>query len=96
MINAIIKSPIYKSPYIDFVDNQNLNYSIGHGTLLNAKKTNNGYIEGIVFDKYDYEFLYNEYYENYLATIYNNGALVLQKIKHLEEDYYFIPVKFKY
>ena len=56
----------------------------------------NGILKGVVYDKYDYKRLYKEYYNNYPATIYNNGAWGLQKIKHLEDYYYFIPVRFKY
>ena len=81
---------------LDFNKDSNLNYSIGHGTLLNAHKTDDGYIEGVVFDKYDYELFKKEYYENYPATIYNNGAWGLQKLKRLEDYYYFVPVRFKY
>ena len=81
---------------LDFSKDKNLNYSIGHGTLLNPKVTEDGYIEGVVFDKYDYKLLRKEYYENYPATIYNNGAWVLQKMKKLEDYYYFVPVRFKY
>ena len=62
---------------LDFIGNQNLNYSIGHGTFLNAKKTKDGYVEGIVFDKYDYSLHYYKYYKKYPATLYNNGALLL-------------------
>ena len=81
---------------LDFIGNQNLNYSIGHGTFLNAKKTKDGYVEGIVFDKYDYSLHYYEYYKKYPATLYNNGALWLHKLNKLEYYYYFIPVRFKY
>ena len=81
---------------LDFIGNQNLNYSIGHGTFLNAKKTKDGYVEGIVFDKYDYSLHYYKYYKKYPATLYNNGALWLHKLNKLEYYYYFIPVRFKY
>ena len=81
---------------LDFNKNSNLNYSIGHATLLNPKITNDGYIEGVVFDKYDYDLHYYEYYTKYPATLYNNGAVKLHDWNKLEYYYYFVPVKFKY
>jgi len=78
---------------LDFNADSNLNYSIGHGTLLNPKITDDGYIEGVVFDKYDYD---KKLFDTLEATFYNTGAWWLQKIKHLEDYYYFIPVRFKY
>ena len=64
--------------------------------MINAHITEDGYVEGVVFDKYDYKHLYKEYYNNYPATIYNNGAWGLQQSKHLEDYYYFVPIRFKY
>ena len=78
---------------LDFNKDSNLNYSIGHGTLLNPKVTEDGYVEGIVFDKYDYDLKLLNTRE---ATFYNTGAWGLQQMKHLEDYYYFIPVRFKY
>jgi len=81
---------------LDFSKDSNLNYSIGHGTLLNPHITEDGYIEGVIFDKYDYDLLYKEYYKNYSATVYNNGAWGLQKMNKIEDYYYFVPIRFKY
>ena len=78
---------------LDFNKDSNLNYSIGHGTLLNAHKTDDGYIEGVVFDKYDYDYKYLNTPE---ATSYNTGAAGLHDLKRLEYYYYFVPVRFKY
>ena len=78
---------------LDFSKDENLNYSIGHGTLLNAKVTNDGYVEGVVFDKYDYE---KKYLDTAKATFYNAGATGLHDLKRLEYYYYFVPVRFKY
>ncbi|MCR5265915.1 MAG: hypothetical protein K6E29_04905 [Cyanobacteria bacterium RUI128] len=77
---------------LDFSGNQNLNYSIGHGTFLNAKKTKDGYIEGLVFDKYDYKY---DFFDNIETTIYNTGAAGLHTFNRLEYYYYVIPIKFK-
>ena len=82
---------------LDFIGNQNLNYSIGHGTFLNAKKTKDGYVEGIVFDKYDYEmWKLDKIIKNKKAAIYNNSAAKLHDKNKLEYYYYFIPVRFKH
>ena len=81
---------------LDFSKDSNLNYSIGHGTLLNPNITDDGYVEGVVFDKYDYKLEIKEYIKELKGTTYNNGAHILEKIKHLEDYYYFVPVRFKY
>ena len=61
--------------------------------MLNPKITDDGYVEGVVFDKYDYD---KKYLDTPEATFYNTGAWGLQQMKHLEDYYYFIPVRFKY
>ena len=83
---------------LDFIKDSNLNRSIGHGTLLNAHKTDDGYIEGIVFDKYDYEKKekYKDYKSNPFLNTANNSAEYLHKKNKLEYYYYFVPVRFKY
>ena len=78
---------------LDFNKDKNLNYSIGHGTLLNPKITEDGYIEGVVYDKYDYDYKYLNTPE---TTLYNAGAATLHEWDKLEYYYYFIPVRFKY
>ena len=64
--------------------------------MLNIRITKDGYVERYVFDKYDFNLLYKEYYNKYSATMYNNGACVLQKMNKLENYYYFVPIRFKY
>ena len=78
---------------LDFSKDENLNRSIGHATLLNPKITDDGYIEGVVYDKYDYKY---EYLNTPETTYYNTGAAGLHDIKRLEYYYYFVPVRFKY
>ena len=70
--------------------------TIGHGTLLNPKVTEDGYVEGVVYDKYDYKFEFKKYIKDLKGTTYNNGARILEKIKHLEDYYDFLPVRFRY
>ena len=82
---------------LDFNKDSNLNYSIGHGTLLNAHKTDDGYIEGVVFDKYDYDkWKLKKIIKNPNTALYNTGALKLHEWDKLEYYYYFVPVRFKY
>ena len=40
---------------------KNLQYSFGHMTLINPKITKDGYIEGVGYDKYNYDYHYNNY-----------------------------------
>lgn len=49
----------------------------------------------MLYDKYDYKFQHKEYTQKFETTVYNNGALGLQKLKHLEDYYYFVLIKFK-
>ena len=95
-VKAAIKNNNGKMPdkvELDFNKDSNLNYSIGHGTLLNPKVTEDGYVEGVVFDKYDYDLKLLNTRE---ATFYNTGAVGLHDLKRLEYYYYFVPIRFKY
>ena len=44
---------------IDFKQDKNLGYSIGHGTILNPR-IENGEFKAILFDKYDFQWLNKE------------------------------------
>ena len=82
---------------LDFSKDKNLDYSIGHGTLLNPKITDDGYIEGVVYDKYDYDWWKLDKINKEPETwLYNNGAVKLRDWNRLEYYYYFVPVRFKY
>ena len=64
---------------------------------MNAKKTKDGYVEGVVFDKYDYEmWKLDKISKNPKTSLYNNSAAKLHNWNKLEYYYYFIPVRFKY
>ncbi len=78
---------------IDFRQDKNLSYSIGHGTVLNPQ-IKNGEFRGILFDKYDFDLLYNKNLD-IKTKILNNSAYMLQTIKRLKNYYIIIPVHFK-
>ena len=65
--------------------------------MLNIRITKDGYVEGYVFDKYDYDLKikYKDYKSPAINTA-NNGAALLRKIGRLEYYYYFVPIRFKY
>ncbi len=79
---------------IDFKQDKNLNYSIGHGTILNPH-IKNGEFRGTLFDKYDFKWLSKEQLPNLKTLVINNGAYVLQISKHLKNFYVIVPIKFK-
>ena len=79
---------------IGFSEDKNLNYSIGHGTILNPR-IENGEFRGILFDKYDYKWLSKEELPNAETRKLNNSAYTLQTINKLTNYYVIIPVQFK-
>ena len=54
----------------------------------------NGEFRGILFDKYDFDLLYNKNLD-IKTKILNNSAYMLQTIKRLKNYYIIIPVHFK-
>ena len=79
---------------IGFSEDKNLNYSIGHGTILNPR-IENGEFKGILFDKYDYKWLNKEELPNSETRMLNNSAYTLQTINKLRNYYVIIPVQFR-
>lgn len=80
---------------LDFKQDKNLNYSIGHGTILNPKIKSDGTFTGILFDKYDYKFLSKKDLTNDVTRDLNNKAFILQVINKIKNYYVIIPVNFK-
>lgn len=62
-------------------------------TVLNPK-IENGYVTGIVYDKYNFDAIY-KYDKDYAGTFYNNGAKGLQMAGRLKNYFIFIPIKIK-
>lgn len=69
-------------------------YSIGHGTILNPSINEDGYFTGLMFDKYDYDFITNDK-NNFKTKFINNSAYILQNYKIIQNYYTLIPIKFK-
>ena len=102
------KNRTEKEPYliIDFQKDENLHLSIGHGRVI-YRLTNDGYVEGCLFDKYDFKFLLKQYsynknnndYQSLLKGfgIYaaNDYAYIMNKQGHLEYYYYTVDFRFK-
>ena len=79
---------------IDFKQDKNLAYSIGHGTILNPR-VENGEFKAILFDKYDFQWLNKEKLSDDNTRNLNNNAYILQILKQIENYYVIIPVRFK-
>ncbi len=80
---------------INFEQDKNLNYSIGHGTILNPTMKN-GEFKGILFDKYDFNWVNKEQLPNNETRKINNGAYTLQKSKQIMNFYVIVPIRFKF
>lgn len=80
---------------IDFKKDKNLNYSIGHGTVLNPRIDSDGNFSGILFDKYDFDLHIKEYLNNPKITLANNIMAITQYTPLAKNYYVIIPVRFK-
>ena len=92
----------FTKPYviIDFKED-NMHLSIGHGRAI-YRLTDDGYVEGCLFDKYDFKFLLNSYkydlnnfYKNFGIYFANDYAYLMNQCGHLEYYYYTVDFKFK-
>ena len=79
---------------IDFKQDKNLGYSIGHGTILNPK-IEKGEFKAILFDKYDFQWLSKEKLPEKHIRLLNNGAALAEFTPILTNYYVIIPVRFK-
>ncbi len=93
----------FTKPYvvIDFQNDSNMHLSVGHGRVI-YRLTNDGYVEGCLFDKYDFKFLLNSYkydlnnfYKNFGIYFANDYAYLMNQCGHLEYYYYTVDFKFK-
>ena len=81
---------------IELTEDSNLHLSIGHGTILNPTIDKSGNFSGLLFDKYDFEFMKEEFNsKNFKTAIYNNFAYGLQKTNVIKNYYLLIPIKFE-
>ena len=92
------KNKTEKEPYliIDFQKDKNLHLSIGHGRVI-YRLTNDGYVEGCLFDKYDFDLIRSKYTldNNGIITIANNYSYFRSLYGKLENYYYIVNFKYK-
>ncbi|MBE7712139.1 MAG: hypothetical protein E7Z87_00160 [Cyanobacteria bacterium SIG26] len=75
--------------------NTNLQYSVGHFTILNPR-IENGIFKGELFDIYDFDKLNREQFEKFITYLFNNGAYYLQELHRLKNYYFLIPIEFEW
>ncbi|MBR6098154.1 hypothetical protein IKP85_00230 [bacterium] len=80
---------------VNFYLDENLHRALGHATILDPT-IENGYFHGILFDKYDFDLKYSDYYSNAFLTIANNYFWRLQSKYPYKEFYILAPVTFKW
>ena len=88
------KSIMANQILVDFKQDKNLGYSIGHGTILKPR-IENGEFKALLFDKYDFHWLNKEKLPDSNIRILNNGAVLAEHIFILTNYYVIIPVRFK-
>ena len=97
----------FTKPYvvIDFQKDSNMHLSVGHGRAI-YRLTNDGYVEGCLFDKYDFKLSLNNYkndinsdykkdLKNIGIYIVNDYAYIMNKTNNLEYYYYTVDFRFK-
>ena len=92
------KNKTEKEPYliIDFQKDKNLHLSIGHGRVI-YRLTNDGYVEGCLFDKYDFNNILaiDKILKNPKIVAINDYAYLMNKTNNLEYYYYTVDFRFK-
>jgi len=78
---------------IELTEDKNLHYSIGHGTILNPQVDSTGYFKGLLFDKYDYDLILKNIFDE--TNKLNNSAYILQSLNIIKNYYILIPINFK-
>ena len=88
----------FTKPYvvIDFQNDSNMHLSIGHGRAI-YRLMNDGYVEGCLFDKYDFDLIRSKYTldNNGIITIANNYSYFRSLYGKLENYYYIVNFKYK-
>ncbi len=80
---------------VDFSKDSNLHLSIGHATVLEPYIDSDGYFHGILFDKYDFDWLYKMAYKKPFTYIINNYFALIQLLNG--HNYYILaPIIFKW
>ena len=88
----------FTKPYvvIDFQKDSNMRLSVGHGRVI-YHLTNDGYVEGCLFDKYDFDKIeeMKKFLKNPKISLITNYACKMHDEGHLEYYYYTIDFRFK-
>lgn len=83
---------------LGFSEDPNLHLSIGHYTVINPSIDSNGVFKGLLYDKYDFDWL--KYTTSSGASIkttaINNAAFVLQSTGNIKNYYVLVPIEFKW
>jgi len=80
---------------VNFDLDQNLHCALGHATILEPS-IKNGYFQGILFDIYDFDIGYYDYYNSAFITVANNYFWHLQEKYPYKIFYILAPVSFKW
>ena len=88
----------FTKPYvvIDFQKDSNMRLSVGHGRVIYCL-TNDGYVEGCLFDKYDFDRIkeMKKILKNPKISLITNYACEMHDEGHLEYYYYTVDFRFK-
>lgn len=88
----------FTKPYvvIDFQNDSNMHLSIGHGRVI-YRLTNDGYVEGCLFDKYDFTKIIKKInnLKELKINAANNVAYLRNLVGKLEYYYYTVDFRFK-
>ena len=88
----------FTKPYvvIDFQKDSNMHLSVGHGRVI-YRLTNDGYVEGCLFDKYDFNNILaiDKILKNPKIVAINDYAYLMNKTNNLEYYYYTVDFRFK-
>ncbi len=88
----------FTKPYvvIDFQKDSNMHLSVGHGRVIYCL-TNDGYVEGCLFDKYDFDRIkeMKKFLKNPKISLITNYACEMHDEGHLEYYYYTVDFRFK-
>lgn len=94
--NSETKSFIKPYVVIDFQKDSNMHLSIGHGHVI-YRLTNDGYVEGCLFDKYDFNNILaiDKILKNPKIVAINDYAYLMNKTNNIEYYYYTVDFRFK-
>ena len=81
---------------INFKGDTNLFRALGNATILEPRIDDKGYFHGILFDKYDFDLKYYDYYKDVFTT---SAVILFWNIQHNHPNknfYILAPIQFKW